>query len=83
MLLNVYLNISNNPIQSHSQFLETEGIGKYVDAKLVQNEISEVSGLTVHQLDVAASQILKRSASLRSTRGAKKAFTILDEVINY
>ena len=49
-----------------------------MDAKLVQQEISELSGLTVEQLDIAANQILKRSVSLRSNRGKKKSLQYLD-----
>ena len=38
-----------------------------------------MTGLTLQQLDVAASQLLTRSVSLRSTRGVEKAFEGLKE----
>jgi len=43
--------------------LESEGILKYVDAKYLQRELSEATGMTQDELDHAAHELLQRSTS--------------------
>jgi len=40
------------------QVLESEGLNKYVDAGYLQRELSEATGLSKHQLDVAAHELM-------------------------
>ena len=43
------------------QILEQEGLGKYVDAKCLQQEIAEATDMTPEEMDYAAHQLLRRS----------------------
>ena len=38
--------------------LQSEGLNKYVDPGYLQHELSEASGLSNHELDVAAHQLM-------------------------
>jgi len=38
--------------------LESEGLNKYVDPGYLQHELSEATGLSNHELDVAAHQLM-------------------------
>jgi len=40
------------------QVLQSEGLNKYVDAGYLQHELSEATGLSNHELDVAAHQLM-------------------------
>jgi len=41
------------------QVLESEGLNKYVDPGYLQHELSEATGLSNHELDVAAHQLMR------------------------
>ncbi|XP_041350166.1 muscle calcium channel subunit alpha-1-like isoform X2 [Gigantopelta aegis] len=44
-----------------TKILEQEGLGKYVDAKCLQQEIAEATDMTPEEMDFAAHQLLRRS----------------------
>jgi len=45
------------------QMLESEGIRQYVEPDTVQRELSEVTGLSADELDHAAHELIRRTAS--------------------
>ena len=45
------------------QVLESEGLRKYVEPRCIQRELSEATGLSAHELDHAAHELIRRTAS--------------------
>jgi voltage-dependent calcium channel L type alpha-1D len=44
------------------RMLQSEGLQRYVDARYLQHELSEATGLTEHELDVAAHQLMSQQS---------------------
>jgi len=53
-----------------NQVLECEGINRIIDAKYVQREIEEATGMTPAELDHVAHELIKRSNSCESNGAA-------------